>query len=59
MASQSQQSLLLRVGKRYRLEAFEYDGVVCDDDGRVEGYGFVGDSFGQVDGEEDRIRLTP
>lgn len=58
MTCQTQQSLLLCIGKRDRLQAPEYYRVVCDDDRGLESYRFVRNSFCEVDGEEDSIRLA-
>ena len=40
------------------LEAAEDDGVVCNDDRRFQSDGFVGNSFGQVDGEQHCVCLA-
>ena len=58
MTSQTQQSLLLCIRKRDRLEASEYNWVVCNDDRRVERNGFIRDSFRKVDSEKDVVRLA-
>ena len=54
---QSEQRGLLAVGEGERLEATEYDWMVCDDDGVVVFDCLVSDSARQVDGEEHRVHL--
>ena len=58
MAGKSQKCLLLCVRKRERLQPPEDDGMVRDDDGRIQRDGLVGDSLRKIDGKEDRIRLA-
>ena len=58
MAGKAQERLLLGICESERLQAAEDDGVVCNYDRGLEGDGFVGDSFGEVDCEEDRVVLS-
>lgn len=55
VAGEAEERLLLGVGEGEGFEAAEDNGVVGNDDGGVEGDGFVGDGFGEVDGEEDFV----
>lgn len=57
LESESEQGRLLAVGQGERLEATEYDWMVCDNDGVVVFDCLVGDSAGQVDGKEHRVHL--
>jgi hypothetical protein len=58
MAGKAQECLLLCVRKREGLQSPKDDGVVCDDDGRIQRNGFVGNSLGEIDSEEDSVRLA-
>jgi hypothetical protein len=58
MAGKAQECLLLCVRKREGLQSPKDDGVVCDDDGRIQRNGLVGNSLGKIDGKKNRIRLA-
>ena len=58
VAGKAQKRLLLGVGKGEGLQPAEDDGVVCNNDRRFKSDGFVGNCFGQVDGQQHCVCLT-
>ena len=58
MSCKLEERLLLAVVKGKTLQSSEDDGVVCDDDAVLALYSFLGDSFCEVDGEQDRVLVA-